>query len=181
VSYPQIRSFPYIRVKWNMKNFLMGLFITIFSNLIIAFANEAHGAQMPTYLLISSISNIAFNLAIFDWLFDIPLFRIFLVPLFPLFPLLIYVIATQVAPELQLFNYFWHSIHFFYVIHSIATKKYCAWRYIPFTVGFWVGYMYIITLFFPQMRFILLPLDQAITAVIVAGLIMTILLYKNQK
>jgi hypothetical protein len=172
ISYPLIREFPYIRVKWNMKNFLMGLFVTILSNVIIAIANESAGAKMPTYLLISSISNIAFNLAIFDWLFDMKLFRIFLVPLFPLFPLLIYVIATQVSPELRLFNYLWHSIHFFYIIHSVITKKYCTWRYVPFTIGFWVVYMII-------MKFILLPLDSAITSVLIAGMIMTAVLYKT--
>jgi hypothetical protein len=181
IVYPQVREFPYIRAKLSTKNLVLGLIFTILSNILIAVMNEKNGAQMPTYLLISSISNISFNIAILAWLFDIELFRIFLVPLFPLYPLLIYVIATQVAPELRLFNYFWHGIHLFYIMQSIVSKKLCKWSYVPYATGSWVLYMFIITLCIPQMRFILLPLNQAIISILCAGFFMTGLLYRLQR
>jgi hypothetical protein len=135
---------------------------------------------MPTYLLIGSISNISFNIAIFAWLFDMEIFRIFLVPLYPLYPLLIYVITTQIPAELQLFNYIWHSIHLFYVIQSIGGKKLCRWQAIPIATALWIVYMALVTIAYPQMRFILLPLDQAIFAVVFGGIVMTIIMYHIQ-
>jgi hypothetical protein len=180
IFYPKIRAFPYLRVKWNLRNIIFGLIVSVISNVMIAVTNEIHGATMPTYLLLSSISNIAFNIGIFAWLFDIDLFHIFLTPLFPLYPLLIYIIATHVSPELQLFNYLWHSIHLLYLIYAITNRKFGSWKYIPFATGVWLIYMGIITVLNPQMRFILLPFDQAVIAITLSGMIMTIILKKIQ-
>lgn len=181
IAYPVIREFPYFRVKFNKKNFVMGMIIAIISNLFIAIGNIQSGESMPTYLLISSISNITFNIAIFAWLFDVEFFRIFLVPLYPLYPLLIYIIATRVSPELQLFNYFWHAFHLVFIAQNVASKKYCAWKYIPLSSLIWIVYMCIITLFFPEMRFILLPLDQAILAVSSSSAFMMGVLYLKER
>ncbi len=181
IAYPEIREFPYFRVKLNRRNFIMGMIITIISNVMIAIGNIHRGEPMPTYLLITSISNISFNIAIFAWLFDVEGFRVLLVPLYPLYPLLIYIIATRVPSELQMFNYFWHAFHLVFIAQSIASKKYCNWRYIPGAICLWLAYMCVITMFFPQMRFILLPLDQAISAVAISGCSMMIVLRFMEK
>jgi hypothetical protein len=181
IAYPAIREFPYFRVKLNKRNFIMGMIITIISNVMIAIGNFNSGEPMPTYLLITSISNISFNIAIFAWLFDVEAFRVLLVPLYPIYPLLIYIIATRVSPELQLFNYFWHAFHLCFIVQSIVSKKLCNWKFIPVAIVLWIAYMCIITMFFPQMRFILLALDQAILSVVISGLLMMGLLYFIQK